>query len=79
MATNPSIEEEKADFFDPFFEEGGKFMKYVSESGDGNVDSGDRVKVGKEYKIGVLVSVSKDALRKDLEAAGIIKGLTSGF
>ena len=54
-------------------------MKYVSESGDGNVDAGDRVKVGKEYKIGVLVSVSKDALRKDLEAAGIIKGLSSGF
>jgi hypothetical protein len=79
LAPSPSIEEEKADFFDPFFEEGGKFMKYVSESADGNVDASDRVKVGKEYKIGVLVSVSKDALRKDLEAAGIIKGLTSGF
>jgi hypothetical protein len=79
LAPSPGIEEEKADFFDPFFEEGGKFMKYVSESADGNVDASDRVKVGKEYKIGVLVSVSKDALRKDLEAAGIIKGLTSGF
>lgn len=79
LASNPNIEEEKADFFDPFFEEGGKYMKYVSESGDGNVDAADRVKVGKEYKIGVLVSVSKDALRKDLEAAGIIKGLSSGF
>ena len=79
LASNPNIEEEKADFFDPFFEEGGKFMKYVSESSDGNVDAGDRVKVGKEYKIGLIVSVSKDALRKDLEAAGIIKGLSSGF
>ena len=79
LASNPNIEEEKADFFDPFFEEGGKYMKYVSESSDGNVDASDRVKVGKEYKIGVLVSVSKDALRKDLEAAGIIKGLSSGF
>lgn len=79
LASNPNIEEEKSDFFDPFFEEGGKYMKYVSESSDGNVDAGDRVKVGKEYKIGVIVSVSKDALRKDLEAAGIIKGLSSGF
>lgn len=79
LAPNPNIEEEKSDFFDPFFEEGGKYMKYVSESGDGNVDAADRVKVGKEYKIGVLVSVSKDALRKDLEAAGIIRGLSSGF
>lgn len=79
LATNPNIEEEKADFFDPFFEEGGKYMKYVSESSDGNVDAADRVKVGKEYKIGVLVSVQKDALRKDLEAAGVIRGLSSGF
>lgn len=79
LATNPNIEEEKSDFFDVFFEAGGKYMKYVSESSDGNIDASDRVKVGKEYKIGVIVSVSKDALRKDLEAAGIIKGLTTGF
>ena len=38
------------------------------------------VKVGKnEYKVGVVISVSKDLLRKDLEAAGIIKGLGAGF
>jgi GTP-sensing pleiotropic transcriptional regulator CodY len=35
--------------------------------------------VGKEYKVGVTVSVSKDQLRKDLEAAGVIKSLGSGF
>lgn len=79
LATNPNLEMEKADFFDPFFEEGGKYMKFVTESGDGLVDASDRMKVGKEYKIGVIVSVSKDALRKDLEAAGIIRGLSSGF
>jgi hypothetical protein len=37
------------------------------------------IKIGKEYKIGVIVSVQKDYLRKDLEAAGVIKGLSSGF
>ena len=37
------------------------------------------VKVGKEYKVGVVVSVRKDDLRKALEAAGIIRGLNSGF
>ncbi|TRX24049.1 hypothetical protein FNW25_09310 [Flavobacterium franklandianum] len=79
MATNTNIEAEKADFFDLFFEDGGKYMKFVSESSDGNVDASDRMKVGKEYKIGVIVSVSKDALRRDLEAAGIIRGLSSGF
>lgn len=79
LASNTNIEEEKSDFFDPFFEDGGKYMKFVSESSDGNVDAADRMKVGKEYKIGVIVSISKDALRQDLEAAGIIKGLSSGF
>ena len=51
----------------------------MSESSDGNVAAEDRMKVGKEYKIGVIVSVFKDALRQDLESAGIIKGLSSGF
>ena len=79
LASNPNLEMEKEEFFGPFFEDGGKYMKFVTESSDGNVGADDRLKVGKEYKIGVIVSVSKDALRKDLEAAGIIKGLSSGF
>ena len=75
----PSVEEQNIDFFDKFFADGGQYMRYISESNDGSVDSDDRLKVGKEYKIGVVVSVMKDQLRKDLEAAGIIKGLDSGF
>ncbi len=51
-------------------------MKFVSTSGDGTPTT---MKVGKEYKIGVVVTVMVDLLRKDLEAAGIIKGLSSGF
>ncbi|HMK07058.1 MAG TPA: hypothetical protein VK476_05970 [Flavobacterium sp.] len=76
LASNPNIEEEKADFFGPFFEDGGKYMKYVNVSSDGDITP---VKVGKEYKIGVIVVVLKDALRADLENAGIIRGLSSGF
>ena len=76
LASNPNIEEEKADFFGPFFEDGGKYMKYVNVSSDGDITP---VKVGKEYKIGVIVVILKDALRADLENAGIIRGLSSGF
>lgn len=79
LVTNPNVEAEKEEFFKLFFEDGGKYMKFVSISSDGNIDAKDRMKVGKEYKIGVLVSVMKDALRKDLESAGVIKGLSSGF
>lgn len=79
LAASPSVESQHEEFFKLFFEDGGKYMKYVSVSSDGNVDAGDRMKVGKEYKVGVIVSVMKDALRKDLEAAGVVKGLSSGF
>jgi hypothetical protein len=79
LANNPNIEMEKQDFFDEFFADGGKYMKFVYESSDGNIDAADRLKVGKEYKIGMIVSVQKDLLRQDLEAAGIIRGLSSGF
>lgn len=54
-------------------------MKFVSTSNDGAVDAGDVKKVGKEYKIGVVLSVNVSALRKDLEDAGIIKSLGAGF
>jgi hypothetical protein len=76
IATNPNIEFEKREFFDTFFQNGGKYMKYVFESTSGNIDPKDVMKVGKEYKIGILVTVSKDLLRKDLEAAGIIRSLS---
>jgi len=79
LATNPNIEDEKADYFDKFFEDGGQYMKYVTESSDGSIDSRDRLKIGKEYKIGVILSIQKDKLRQDLEAAGIVRGLNTGF
>jgi len=74
LASTPTIEQQHADFFKKFFSDGGDYQKYVTTS-----MRTESVKVGKEYKIGVVVSVSKDQLRKDLEAAGIIKGLSSGF
>ena len=79
LASSPGVESQHEEFFKLFFADGGNYMKYVSVSSDGNVDAGDRMKVGKEYKVGVIVSVMKDALRKDLEAAGVVRGLSSGF
>lgn len=79
LANNVNLEEEKSDFFKPFFQDGGKYMKFVSTSTDGAVAAEDRMKMGKEYKVGVIVSVNVAELRKDLENAGIIKSLSSGF
>jgi hypothetical protein len=79
LAPQVGVEDQFESFFDSFFANGGDYMKYVSVSGDGVPGPDDVEKVGKEYKIGIVVSVMKDALRKDLEAAGVIKGLSAGF
>lgn len=75
MANMPGVETQYKEYFDSFFAEGGEYQKYASII-EGSTEV---VKVGKEYKVGKIVSVRKDELRKALEAAGIIKGLNSGF
>lgn len=75
LAKNAGVELEYAEYFDKFFSDGGEYYKYVSLTSAEQ----DIVKVGKEYKVGVIVSVQKDDLRKALEAAGVIRGLSSGF
>lgn len=79
LTNNLSLEDERADFFEPFFSDGGKYLKFVTITNDSDIADGDVMKIGKEYKIGVVVSVDVSGLRKDLENAGIIKSLSSGF
>ncbi|MDV7187903.1 hypothetical protein R3X25_11480 [Lutibacter sp. TH_r2] len=80
LVPSVEMEEKYASFFDAFFADGGEYLKYVSMATDGSIAPGDRLKVSKrEYKIGVVVNVLTDALRKRLESEGIVKGLASGF
>lgn len=80
-ATQPAIVKDPtaltthAAFFDSFFATGGDYMRYVSST----IGSPEVTKVGKEYKVGVIVQVNAAFLRKHLEQAGIVKGLSAGF
>lgn len=78
LARNSSLDIEKENYFNDFFKDGGEYLKFVNLSNDGSNTEIRKVK-RKLYKVGVLVSVNKDALRKKLERDGIIKGLSSGF
>lgn len=78
LTSNMNLEEEKKDFFKAFFSDGGDYLKFINASSD-QIAAGDRLKIGKEYKIGTIVSINKDALRLYLENAGIIKKLSDGF
>ncbi len=75
LVTDPSVRETKADFFKKFFADGGDYTKYVLSVSP----TVDRVRMKGGWKFHSNVQVAKDQLRKDLEAAGIIRGLSSGF
>ncbi|GAA3622367.1 hypothetical protein [Flavivirga jejuensis] len=80
LVKSAETEEKFMAFFDKFFMDGGEYLKYVSSATDGNIAAGDRLKISRrEYKIGAVVNVQFDQLRKRLENEGIIRGLTSGF
>lgn len=80
LARHPNLEEKNRDFFELFFSENGDYKKFVTLTTDGAIAPEDRMRVGKkEYKIGLIVSVDIAGLRNELEAAGVIKSLSSGF
>jgi|SRR5690554_3351983 len=80
LVKDPSVEEEYHEFFEKFFSLDGEYMKYVTSATDGSLSQGDILKVSKrEYKIGIVVTVMRDQLRKRLEKEGIVKSLTDGF
>jgi len=76
MIKDAGTENDKADFFNVFFGKGGQFLNYATAL----EDSFEVIKLSKkEYKVGMIVSVSKDNLRKAMEDADVIKKLSSGF
>ena len=77
LVNKPGVEEQNREYFNSFFSNGGRYLKFVSQTGDGKVD---RIKVSnKEYKVGVIVAVMHSELRAELEAACILKELSRGF
>lgn len=67
-------------FFDVFFAPGGDYMRYVALTTSGEVAAEDVLRVSKkEYKIGVIVTVQYDNLRRRLEQEGIVEKLNSRF
>ncbi|MCB8965153.1 MAG: hypothetical protein H6536_08995 [Bacteroidales bacterium] len=79
LVPNSSVEAEKAAYFDKFFETGGEYLKYANIASNGAIAAEDIMRVGKEYKVAMVVSINVASLRKALEAAGIIRSLDQGF
>lgn len=79
IVTESNAEVKYAEYFETFFELGGKYMQYIVATGDGVPSGQDRLKIKKGYKVGLTVQISYDALRKQLEADGIARKLNAGF
>lgn len=76
---SPAAAAQHEAFFDEFFQEGGGFRRFVQATNSGAPQPGDKVKVGKEWKIGIIVVVSETELRKYLEQQGVVSKLGSMF
>lgn len=88
VAQPPIIEsmsniDEFQNFFDQFFSTGGEYLKYVNLTSNGAIATGDRIKISEgrntTYKIGMIVSINKDVLRKRMEEIGVIKSMGDIF
>ncbi len=76
LAGSAVVEQQKSDYFQAFFGEEGAYLNFATVV----MGSYQRVKVKKRgYKVGAVLQVSKDQLRRELEQAGVIKSLSSGF
>lgn len=74
---NPNTADKHEAYFDNFFTTGGNYLQYVGITNDAT--GKDIIKMKKGYKVGVVVSVNYDALRKEMERAGIVKKLSDAL
>lgn len=75
----PNGLEKKPDYFREFFRDNGTYLRFVSLSGDGSIRAEDRIRVGRQYKIGVFVVLDHQQLTQKMQADGIVPKLTDGF
>lgn len=74
----PDGYESHREYFDLFFESG-EYKQFIQLTSKGAQQAGDVIKVGKQYKVGLLVQVNLNALRKRLEKDGIVESATNIF
>lgn len=71
----PTAETDNAAFCEEFFASDGQCQNFATVI----AGSYDRVKTSKGYKQGAILQIDKTSLRKELEKAGVVRALSSGF
>lgn len=71
----PTAETDNATFCEAFFGNNGQCQGFATLI----AGSYDHVKTSKGYKLGAILQIDKTSLRKELEKAGVVRSLSSGF
>lgn len=79
ICSESGAENTYADYFENFFEVGGKYLQYIALTNDAEPAGADRIKIKKGYKVAIYAQVMYDALRRELETNGVAKRLDSRF
>ncbi len=79
LLRDPNAAEKHAEYFEKFFEPGGKYQQFLALTTDGMPSGQDRLKIKNGFKVAIYAQVRYDALRKQLEADGIARRLDHGF
>ena len=78
LLKSKSLSEEQIAYFDNFFQSK-QYQQYITEEAKNNIKIVKIVKIKKEYRAEVIVSLNKRKLRRDLETDGIIEKLGQIF
>lgn len=79
LIASEALTAEQEEFFKLFFQDGGEYMRFVQLANNGAVAPTDNIKLNKEYKVGVKVTVNRADLRKYLEEHQIIESMNTLF
>lgn len=75
LITEYDAEENYKSYFKDFFKKNGKYLKFITISNH----IAEVTKEGNKLKIGLIVTIQVNNLRKELEDTKIIKALNNGF
>ncbi len=68
------IKNSNQEYFSKFFSDKGGYSKYVQcVNPNCTLEANDRIKIGKQYKVAITVTLYRDLLIKELESSGIKK------
>lgn len=79
ICRDPNTFRNNEEYFEEFFAPGGAYLRFVNMTTDGTPAGQDRRKIKGGYKCALYIQVMYDNLKRQMEADGIAKKLSSGF